>query len=291
MRVESCPAVSPDELRQFALDQGISEIDLPRPTAIDRRVRLAGNYNFRDVGGVAGLDGRRVRTGLVYRSDHMNELTDADLQAVEALGLRTIHDFRLDSEVERQPSRLLATSTVEVIRRPTGDVDGDASVVDIVRDILTGQRPVPAADFWDENYVVILTHGQKAFAGMIASLAAPGGLPTMYHCTGGKDRTGLSSAILHELLGVADDDIADDFLLTNLFRTPFRVQALRPGLEAAGVDVASTVPIIGVCRSALDRARTELQTTYGGAEGYLLAGGLDPAVPEQLRQLLLDPAG
>ena len=112
----------------------------------------------------------------------------------------------------------------------------------------------------------------------------------MYHCTGGKDRTGISTALLLELLGVADEDIVDDFLLTNLFRTPYRIQALRAGLEANGVDVRATVPIIGVCRSALKAARTEVRTTFGGAESYLVAGGLDPAAPERLRHLLLEPA-
>ena len=162
-------------------------------------------------------------------------------------------------------------------------------MVDIVRDILAGKRPVPPADFWDENYLLMLTHGQTMFASVAASLADADRLPAMYHCTGGKDRTGLSTALLLELLGVDDDDIADDFLLTNLYRTPYRVEALRSGLESNGVDVSSTVPIIGVCRSALLRARAELRTTYGGAEQYLVGGGLDPAMPKRLRDLLLEP--
>lgn len=288
--MRSSPTVSPEELRQFALDQGIADVDLPRPGIVDRRVRLEGAYNFRDIGGLLGAQGRRIRAGLVYRSDHLHELTDADLAIISALGLRAIHDFRLDSEVERQPSKLPIDPPIEVIRCPTGDVAGDASMVDIVRDILAGKRPVPPADFWDENYLLMLTHGQPMFATVVASLAGADRLPAMYHCTGGKDRTGLSTALLLELLGVDDDDIADDFLLTNLYRTPYRVEALRSGLEANGVDVSSTVPIIGVCRSALLRARAALRTTYGGAEQYLVGGGLDPAMPQRLRDLLLEPA-
>lgn len=291
----SSPAPGPstvarDALRQHALDQGIAAVDLPGVGVTDRRVRLDGAYNFRDIGGLVGADGRRVRTGRVYRSDHLNDLSDADLGVIGALGLRAIHDFRLDSEVERQPSRLPTDPPIDVIRCPTGDVPGDTSAVDVVRDILAGLRPVPPADFWDENYLLMLAAGQPMFATVMASLARPEGLPAMYHCTGGKDRTGISTALLLELLGVADNDIIDDFLLTNLYRTPYRVAALRDGLAANGVDVVATIPIIGVCRSAMERARGELRTTYGGAEGYLVGGGLDPAVPHRLRDLLLEPA-
>ena len=282
--------VSLDALRRFALHQGIAAVDLPGPGVSDRRVRLDGAYNFRDIGGLVGAGGRRVRTGQVYRSDHLNELSDADLGVVGALGLRAIHDFRLDSEVERQPSRLPTKPAIAVIRCPTGDVPGDTSTVDVVRDILAGLRPVPPADFWDENYLLMLAAGQPTFATVMASLTRPKGLPAMYHCTGGKDRTGISTALLLELLGVADDDIIDDFLLTNLYRTPYRVEALRDGLAANGIDVVATIPIIGVCRSAIERARAELRTTYGGAEGYLIGGGLDPEMPQRLRDLLLEPA-
>ena len=135
----SSPAPGPstvarDALRQHALDQGIAAVDLPGVGVTDRRVRLDGAYNFRDIGGLVGADGRRVRTGRVYRSDHLNDLSDADLGVIGALGLRAIHDFRLDSEVERQPSRLPTDPPIDVIRCPTGDVPGDTSAVDVVRE-------------------------------------------------------------------------------------------------------------------------------------------------------------
>lgn len=276
-----------DQLYEFALQQGISLEDLPRRLpSIDPRVPLQGGYNFRDAGGYLSADGSRMRNGLIFRSDHLNELTDADLGNLDGLGIRVVHDFRLDSERDRQPSR--RWNQAEVIELATGDITGlDITAVDLIRDMLAGKRPLPEGNFWGENYVSMLEVGRPMFVRLFSSLASAERLPALYHCTGGKDRTGMATMLIHKLLGVDDESILDDFLLTNLFRTPFRIEHLAPGLRANGIDVPKAVPIIGVSRAALSMAIAALDEVHGGVETYLRGGGVSQDQLDHLRELLL----
>jgi protein-tyrosine phosphatase len=280
---------TPTDLRARALAEGIPAEDLPiRDPSSDRRVAFEGPLNFRDVGGYVGLDGRLVRRELLFRSDHLNELTDADRAAMLALDLRVIHDFRLDIERERQPS-LTTPGAYEVVLLTMSDTSQvDSSMIDVIRDALAGRVPLPGPSFWETSYSDLLDVGRPMFVTLIESLTRPDRLPAMYHCTGGKDRTGLATAMVLQLLGVDRDTIVDDFLLTNLYRTPTRIAALRAGFIAAGVDPAAAIPILGVTRAAVLRALAELETKYGGVEQYLIDGGLDPVRCDVLRELLLD---
>lgn len=281
-------AAPSDPFRRYALEQGLAEIDLPRSDPEPwRRLALQGNYNFRDVGGYPTGSGATVARGLVWRTDHLAELTEDDRSAVRALGLRRVHDFRLDSEVERQPSRWPENPAPTVLRLAIGDADGSEAAIDVVRDMLAGKRPLPEPTFWDDNYVDMLERGAPMFVRFFESLVSDDALPAVHHCTGGKDRTGLSTAMLHTLLGVDRETAIDDFLLTNLYRTPYRVEALRDGLAQVGVDVLAAIPVIGVTRSAIERAFEVLDATAGGTEGYLLGAGMDPSVPDRLRSALL----
>lgn len=275
------------DLLAYALELGIAQIDLPRelPEAT-RRVPLEGAYNFRETGGYPTMDHRWVRSGLVFRTDHLNELSDSDIDTLETIGIRTVYDFRLNDEVTRQPSRL--PGSVTPVQLGFGDAGLDGAMIDVVRDILAGKRAVPDASFWDENYLTIVDAGRPMFVQLFQALADPANLPAVFHCTGGKDRTGLANAMLLTTLGVDQAIVIDDFLLTNIYRTPFRIASLAPGLRAAGVEVSSTVPIIGVCRSALVSALSHIDSRYGGVEAYLADGGLSASDLSAVRSNLIE---
>jgi protein-tyrosine phosphatase len=277
-------------LHRFALTQGFTDGELPsRDLGDDRRIPLIGAFNFRDAGGYPTSSGRKVRRGVLFRSDQMSTLDDRDLQTIRALGITRVHDFRLESERERQPSRhgLGWNPTVSVLS--TSDSQGiDVTVIDIVREALAGQRPLPEPSFWEDAYESVLNAGRPMFVSMLRSLASDGGLPGLYHCTGGKDRTGMATMLLHRLLGVSDADIIDDFLATNLYRSSVRLSALREGFLKGGIDPVSAIPIVGVTRSGIVRALTILDDTYGGVESYLEGGGMDPLLFARLSTLLLE---
>jgi protein-tyrosine phosphatase len=281
---------SHEALRRFALAQGLTDDELPsRDLGDERRVALLGAYNFRDVGGYGTARGQVMKRGMVFRSDQMSTLADRDLEMIRALNISHVHDFRLDEERARQPTRYEGGWNPSVSVLSTSDNQGiDASVIDIIREALSGQRPLPEPSFWEDAYESVLNAGRPMFVAMLESLASEGELPSLYHCTGGKDRTGMATMLLHRLLGVSDADIIDDFLATNLYRTSVRLSALRDGFLKIGTNPIDAVPIVGVTRSGIVRALTILDDHYGGVERYLEAGGMDPASFPRLRLLLLE---
>jgi protein-tyrosine phosphatase len=252
-----------------------------------RLVPLEGAHNFRDLGGYTTTDGRQVRWGRVYRSDHLNGLTDSDRSAIAAIGLKAVVDFRLPFEREQRPSKL--PDGTEVFHFGMSDGPNAEDSVRRIQRAMAGEEPMPDWDYWYVAYHAMLDNSAPMFVNTMTLLAEPGRLPALYHCTGGKDRTGLASVFLLDLLGVPAATVLDDFELTNLHRTPVRVREMSAGLEAMGVPVVDALPILGVVRAAMHDAYNRLITEHGGAERYLVERGLDPSVPGRLRELLLVP--
>jgi protein-tyrosine phosphatase len=287
----------PAQLHERARRVGIAEADLPRRLPHpDRRLPLEGGLNFRDLGGYPTQDGSVTRWGTLFRSDHLNTLTDADLADIAALGLQRVHDFRLQKERDRQPSRLPdGEAAPEVRHLGAADLGVDETMVDVVIDMLSGKRELPAPTYWDDNYDDMVERSRPMFCALITSIGEDegAGLPSLFHCTGGKDRTGLAGVIVLELLGVDRETAIDDFLLTNLYRTPVRAEALAAQLEAVGITVPAALPILGVTRSAIERALAAIDDRHGGVERYVVDGGCDPQAVRNLRRLLVErgPAG
>lgn len=156
-------------------------------------------------------------------------------------------------------------------------------------DILAGRIPLPPRTFWDDGYLDMVVRAQPMFVAMISALTDGDALPALFHCTGGKDRTGISGALLLELLGVPREVAMSDFLATNVFRTPTRAAALAAQLAEVGIAVADALPILGVTRSALSAAWARIDTEFGGTVAYLVDGGMPVTAPQRLRELLLEP--
>jgi protein-tyrosine phosphatase len=172
-----------------------------------RRLPLEGAKNFRDLGGYRTSDGRYVRWGLVYRSNHLVNLTARDSEYLNGLGIRLVCDVRSDGERTRAPdhwagnapeffavpigSNLITTPTADDLKRRVATINSETK--DSVR----------AYDY------AIEYAGQ--YAKILRRIAA-GDLPAVEHCTAGKDRTGVFSAILLTALGVPRDTVVRDYM-------------------------------------------------------------------------------
>jgi protein-tyrosine phosphatase len=179
----------------------------------NRIVRLEGVGNFRDFGGYAAAGGRRVKRGKLYRSAHHAQATDPDLEAIAGLGIAAIVDLRRGEERERMPSRRHAGFAGLVIENPTNEatsdpwiefVKGSDASADAFRAYLVNY--MRAAPF-EARHVDLFSRYFRALAEIDG--------PILIHCAAGKDRTGLLVALTHRLLGVGEDDIFEDYLLTN----------------------------------------------------------------------------
>jgi protein-tyrosine phosphatase len=170
----------------------------------DRRVELQGAFNFRDLGGIGTADGATVARGQVYRSDALHRLTPGDALVLERIGIGRVFDLRSASELRKDGvgdfcrNRHVHVPLVEETLSAF-DPDIDWSRIDL------GMR-----------YLEMLSVGGHAIRALVEA-AADGSGPIVFHCTAGKDRTGVVAAVLLRALGVADETIVADYALSEVY--------------------------------------------------------------------------
>lgn len=161
---------------------------------------IDGTFNVRGVGGYRTSGGATVADGRLLRSASLDALTPTGIEQVRALELRTVIDLRSKNEVDRHgyfPTEKLPVRWEHLpsaVGPPTGTGSSQATRM---RD-----HPDPMAPMYRD----ILQHNGAEIARGLRILADPANLPTIVHCTSGKDRTGLFVLILHLVLGVTLDD-------------------------------------------------------------------------------------
>ncbi len=259
------------------------------------RIAIASAPNLRDVGGRPTKGGGRVRSGLVFRSAGLDRLHGEDLAAFAEFGLHTVYDLRTTHELAAQPDVL-----PDGVHSVHLDVLGDASHAAPAELQQLFEQPSRAAEllgdgqaerYFEDAYrdFVSLPSAKAAYAGLFTGLAEADRLPALYHCTAGKDRTGWGTAVLLMLLGVPDEEVLEDYLLTN----DELLTVVEPWMDAfaeIGGDPALLAPILGVQESFLAAALAEVQREYGDLEGYLTRGlGLAPETLDRLRAALVEP--
>jgi protein-tyrosine phosphatase len=255
--------------------------------AAERHVPMEGPVNFRDLGGYAGRDGRRVRWGRVYRSDSLHQLTPADLELVDALGVRFVCDLRLDRERAEAPHPLEGHPEVQYASLPIGDRSEETK--SMTERMLRGEIPEVTVQDMAGVYATILRAHADLHGAVISTASEPANLPLVVHCTAGKDRTGQSSALILSLLGVADDVIAEDYELSSRYHAPGRIAEVQPMLEAIGIDFAKVKVFFDAPGAVMAATLEQLRRDYGSIEDYLTGPAqVEPAAIERLRENLLD---
>jgi protein-tyrosine phosphatase len=156
--------------------------------------------------------------------------------------------------------------------------------------ILAGELKEADDAFMTEVYISMVTEGAPAFGRLLTHLTDDDGLPALFHCAAGKDRTGLAAAFLLSVLGVADEVILDDYELSTKFRSEKRIEMLRPQLEAAGVDIEKVRPFLSARRPVMEETLQFVNSEYGGVEPYLRdRAHMSATTIQTLRDRLLEP--
>ena len=246
-----------------------------------RRLPLEGAANFRDLGGYRTADGHHIRWGLVYRSGQLSGLTAKDYEYLLSVGLHLICDFRIDTERERSPTRWQDGPSPEIVPMSIDTltyVPAGATLQERMK-LVYNRLPVDAIPQYGEVLHRIIK----------------GDLPTMFHCSGGKDRAGVFSALLLTALGVPFDTVKADYLLTNKYLVPDdkleqMAAALQKRLKLETLPDADTVRRnVGVDPAWLDIAFEGITKTYGSFDRYLHDGlKLSDSDLRSLRSRLLE---
>ncbi|NIQ88825.1 MAG: tyrosine-protein phosphatase [Deltaproteobacteria bacterium] len=260
------------------------------PPQHPNRLELAGARNLRDLGGYSTIDGRQIKKGMLYRMDHPKRARERDVEAVVALGVKTVYDLRSEKELERDPPRLQAVTMLEVVHLPV-----DCELIDpyaVAKRILKGD--VEEGDFQGlmlecyRNYVLNYT---SEWSSLLRNMAKPGGLPGIIHCTYGRDRTGVSVAIILRSLGVPEETVLEDYLLSNTFweSETDRLSCFASCASCFRTPRSEVRALMEVRPEYLEAAFEAIDYKYGSFEGYLHEGlGIDDATLERLRSALLE---
>ena len=182
-------------------------------SGFERMWALDGIENFRDYGGYPTASGRKLRTGRLFRSAHHALATDQDLERIDAIGLHALVDLRRTSERERNPNRRGSGFAGQIIDNDEGDLPID----NFHQHLLSSDHSVESMRAFLRDYYQHAPFEPRhldLYTRYFHALAEADG-PILIHCAAGKDRTGLLAALTHRLLGVGEDDMVADYLLTN----------------------------------------------------------------------------
>jgi protein-tyrosine phosphatase len=239
----------------------------------ERSITFDNVFNFRDLGGYRGDGGRTVRWGRLFRADDLCRLDDADVTRLGKLGVRTVVDLRRPVEIKNMG------------RVPEGPYTWvHAHVVHPEWPAVEFGSPREVVDYTLARYVEMAEQGGEAIGQAIRVVADPDAAPLVFHCISGKDRTGLVAAFTLHLLGVSDDDVADDYALSHASaQLNFDWYTARdPGYGGWSPGPFPVTP-----REAILELFDSIRDRHGSVRGFLRAVGVTDGHLESMRGHLL----
>jgi protein-tyrosine phosphatase len=218
---------------------------------------------------------------MVFRSDGLHKLTGADLVTFEALGVRVVYDLRNDTERTAQPNPVDSLH-LPITGRPPEAPRSLAAQGDL-RSSDDGERLLR------DMYVGMLVHSAPLFGRILGGLVTDDGVPALFHCHAGKDRTGVTAALLLLALGVGAEDILDDYELTRRYRRFEHQQDSYESMLANGMPHEAALGVLGGPRWTMAAALEDVDTTHGGIDAYLTgpAGMTDEQLADLRNRLVV----
>lgn len=228
------------------------------------RLPLQTAFNARTLGGYAGKHGRTTCDTFI-RSDCFIPMSREDINTLLDMDLRMVVDLRSETEMRRVPSGFASVQNVTYIHQP-----------------LMNARQMKQADTFEQTYtflmgdmyIDILNHSQSAVRALFEAMAACKQGKVMFHCSAGKDRTGITAALLLLLAEVNANTVVEDYALTDTFLAPIK-DRLRASLPLA-IPKAAVDEALSSRADNMRQAIRHMDQQFGGARGYLEQIGIDP---------------
>lgn len=255
-------------------------------TLAERTLPIEGMNNFRDMGGYITKDGRRVKWGKLYRSDHLWNATEKGIKYLEQLNLSTIIDYRSDDEIEKYPNVYLGGEVRTFVLDPNAHAaelsaqfssskqDEDQNLINKIQEqkdkgILQSQYDIILKQY--KNFVYH-EDSKKVFAEMLKIAAEDNASPILQHCRGGKDRTGFGALLLLGTLGVSKEQLIYDYMLTaenRVERNDIKMRGYRE-LTDDQVILDYLYSLIDTKKDFIETSIDEIEKTFGSIEQYVV---------------------
>ncbi len=242
---------------------------LPSAGTMKRVLKLDGVHNFRDYGGYAAAGGAQIKPGVLWRSAQHGDASDADLTAIDALGLKTVIDLRGPSERDAKPCRRSGTFAAQVFTYP--EETAGLALHTEAADGVVSEAEARAA--------MMRLYDGIAFRGNLVPMLRchfevlkRNEGPSLVHCVAGKDRTGFAVALVQHALGVSRDEIIADYMLTNVAgNIEARIAAGAEQIRAhRGPITDATIRVLmGVEEDYIVAAFNAVEARHGDVDSYL----------------------
>ncbi|MRH89117.1 protein-tyrosine-phosphatase [Nocardia sp. SYP-A9097] len=265
------------------------------PVGADFKLQAAPNA--RDIGGVGAQNGK-IKSGLVFRTDALNRLTDADQSTLTAAGITKIIDFRSPAERAASPDKVPASISTMTLPIYNPDQDFYAYIGGLIQAGPDAQQAAlgdgKAAQYMRDYYKWVVNDptSRAQFGTALKEIATTSG-GVLFHCTAGKDRTGMMTAFLMSILGTPQDQIFGNFLLSN-DRLAGSTKATLDALVAQGLIKDRTLfePVLGVQKDYLESAFSQAVASFGAVNDFISQGlGIDAQTYKLLQDKLIEKGG
>ena len=248
-----------------------------------RQVKLQGAINFRDLGGYTAADGRHVRWDRIFRSADISKLTDSDMTVLKDKHISSVVDLRGTQESQKAPDRL--NPGMDYLLCPAGS---DNALTDWMK-TMASIKTEAAADSMMKSYYTkteFLADRYKPFFDRL--LALPDDKALLFHCTAGKDRTGIGAALLLYTLGVPYETIVNDYTATNYYRSADNAKMIPVMTQSMHISEPVARGMMGARREYIEANFDAIRQKYGSIDNFLRGPvGLDDAKIKALKDKFL----
>lgn len=232
--------------------------------SIKRLVPIKGGSNFRDVGGYKTKDGKEVVWGKIYRSAAIDKLTDTDVALMDQKGIHTVIDFRGVKEAEAAPDRLAKNTDYTLCPAGSDSLPGAAQM----KAMLSSKNNDFLMDFYGKSAV---TYSGERFRPLFVKLLTLDNNKEaiMYHCTGGRDRTGMATALLLYTLQVPMETIQADYVASNVYLFNANKKMYGGLAKMSGLTEEEIIDKMSLKPEYLKAFFDGITTKYGSIENFM----------------------
>jgi len=227
-----------------------------------REVKLEGAVNFRDLGGYTTKTGKKIKMNVLYRSAALNNLTNADLTKIEGLHIKYDFDFRGPFEVKTAPDKIPA-NTIRISLPAGSETIGDSNYMKNMGRYLK-------SDSFMMSFYTVLTPFKDRYKPLFDSLITNTKTsPILFHCTAGKDRTGIAAALILYALGVKEQTIFEDYEATNYYRRKENAKSIAQMTKYYGLDEKIASNLMGAKKEYIAATFSTIKGKFGSIDAYL----------------------
>lgn len=258
-----------------------------------RHVVLNGQSNFRDLGNYKTSDNNELKPGMVYRTGTLSKLSDADIQIIASLNIKTVVNFLTEEEINKRGDDRLPEG-VRSVYLPIGGQNNEVADLLVARQ--DGNFSKIPADFNFEVHAMLTEDGKEEYAQLFHLLADPKNYPIVFHCSHGVHRTGTAAALILSTLGVPWETVREDYLLSNEYRkeeVDKRLEALflladeNPEIINKEENQNNISAFYVLKGEYVDGTKTAVEENYGSFGNYLNSIGVSDEEILQIQNNLL----